>query len=186
MLKRELPRILGTRRRIILFVVVGVFGVGALLLMQLLVDRPFDVVRLLISMLAAIGSACFGSIGPLVLWIVFDKGWAPSVAFRDETLIEKIVDPDDNASLESTDTAALQNVVANRFMLLPTSIATQIALAGTGCFLVPAGILMGVESYSLIAFPFLVLASTLTLPSQLAALGRAEMIANAVLRTDGP
>lgn len=179
-LKRELPRILGTRRRIILAIVMGAFGLGAPLLLQLSADRPLDLVWLLTSLLVAVGCALFGSLGPLVLWLVFDKGRAPRVAIRDETLIEKVADPNDSTSLEFTDKDVLQSSIDARRLILPTSIATQAALAGTGCLLIPAGLLLGVEWYSLIAFPFFTFTGAVTLPGQFAALGRAENVAHAM------
>lgn len=184
-LKRELPRILGTRRRIILAIVMGTFGVGAPLLLQLVNDRALDLVWLLTSLFVAVGSASFGSLGPLLLWVVFDRGRAPRVAVRDESLIETIVSPDNSASLGSVNVEVLQNIIDSRRMILPTGIATQSAIVGTGCFLIAAGILIGVEWYSLIAFPFFTLVGAVTLPGQLAALGRAEIVADAMTGANG-
>lgn len=176
--KRELPRILKPHRRIILGAVIGLFGIGAPLLVHLVFDDRAGWLWALNLVLIGAGSALFGTLMPLVLWLPFDKGRLPRVPVLDERLIEKILDPDDNVTPETVNLEALRNVVRSRRVILPTSIALQAALAGSGCFIVAGGLLMGVEWYSLIAFPFLALTGAVSIPGLLASLGRVEIVAD--------
>ncbi len=176
--KRELPRILRPHRRIILATVMSLFGIGAPLLVHLVIHDRGGLLWALNLLLIGIGCALFGAVMPLLLWLVFDKGRIPRIPVANERLVEKILDPDSNASPETVDLKAVRNIVRGRRAILPTSIALQAAVAGAGCVLIAGGLQMTVEWYSLIAFPWLILSGVIGVPGYLAALGRAEIVAD--------